>query len=237
MIPISDQNRRQSFPWVTLLLVSINVVVFVFELSLNDRQLQRFMMSFGLVPRELATLVDLPPAGPRPIWLTIFTSMFIHAGWLHIGGNMLYLWVFGDNVEDAMGKVRFLVFYLASGVAASLAQTYVDPRSTVPSVGASGAIAGVLGAYLVLYPSARVNTLFVFFFRIFVVPIPAVVVIGFWALTQFFSGAASLGIPTGQTEGVAYWAHIGGFVAGMVLVLVFWPRRRSKSTLSDDWYR
>ena len=192
-------------------------------------------MSFGVVPREITTGIDFPPPGPVPVWLTIFTSMFMHAGWLHIGGNMLYLWVFGDNVEDAMGKARFLVFYLLTGVAAALAHVMVEPRSLIPSVGASGAIAGVLGAYLVLHPSAQVNTLFFFLFRIFIVPIPAIVVIGFWAVMQLFSGLAAFGVPNGQTGGVAYWAHIGGFVAGLVLVVFFRRKRPPTRVWPSGW--
>jgi len=179
-----------------------------------------FLMQYALVPDEFLGGVDLPPKIPIPIWLTLFTSMFLHGSILHVLGNMLYLWVFGDNVEDAMGPVRFLIFYLLCGTVASFSQIAVGAGSSVPLVGASGAIAGVLAAYFMLYPYARVLTIIPIFFFLRLVPIPAVFLIGFWFVLQLISGAGALG----TTTGVAWFAHIGGFLAGLLLVFLF--RRR-----------
>ncbi len=226
MIPISDEDarRKKLFPLLNIALIAINVIVFVYETTLPDARLRAFVATYGVVPYEIVTGRDIPPTLPGPVWITLLTAMFIHGGLLHIGGNMLYLWIFGDNVEDALGHFRYLVFYLLCGVIASFAQILSDPMSRVPSIGASGAIAGVLGAYLVMFPQARVRTL------LFIGPfftlgrVPALLVIGLWAVVQFFAGLASLGVPTQQTGGIAYFAHIGGFVAGVVLVWLF--RRR-----------
>jgi membrane associated rhomboid family serine protease len=174
----------------------------------------------GFADTQLEGLAE--PCRDKNVWLAIVTSMFLHGGWLHIAFNMLFLWVFGNNIEDRLGRVPFLAFYLLSGVAATYAQTLVSPSSTVPMVGASGAIAGVLGAYIVLYPRAYVTTLIVFFFITWV-ELPAIVVLGVWFVLQLFQ---SVGSVTGESGGVAYFAHIGGFVAGMVLLLVFRPKRR-----------
>ncbi len=225
MIPISDEDavRKKLFPLINLALIVINIIVFVYELSLPTKQLEAFVATFGVVPFEIVTGRDIPPAAPGPVWLTLLTAMFIHGGVLHIAGNMLYLWIFGDNVEDAMGHFRYLVFYLLCGIIAGLAQVLSDPLSRVPSIGASGAIAGVLGAYVVMFPRARIRTL------LFVGPfftigrVPALLVIGLWAVIQFFAGLASLGVATQQTGGVAYFAHIGGFIAGAILAC---PHRR-----------
>ncbi|MBI4302437.1 MAG: rhomboid family intramembrane serine protease [Chloroflexi bacterium] len=224
MIPISDELRRRHFPIINLTLILITTIVFIYELTLSGNQLQRLIMSLGAIPEEIVAGRDIPPPGPHPLWLTLITSMFLHGGWFHFGGNMLYLWVFGDNVEDALGKIKYLFLYLASGIIAGGAQILSNPNSTMPSIGASGAIAGVLGAYLLLYPRARVETLVAFGFFITLIPVPAILLIGLWAVMQFFNGIASLGIGVAQTSGVAYWAHVGGFVAGLVLVSVL--RRR-----------
>ncbi len=226
MIPISDEDirRKRIFPLINLALIAINILVFFYEVSLPTARLEAFISAFGVVPFEIVTGRDLPPPAPGPVWLTLLTAMFIHGGLLHIAGNMLYLWIFGDNVEDAMGHTRYLIFYLLCGVIASLSQVLSDPLSRVPSIGASGAIAGVLGAYMVMFPQARIRTL-LFIGSFFTLGrVPALLVIGLWAVIQFFSGIASLGVPTQQTGGVAYFAHIGGFVAGVVLVWFF--RRR-----------
>ena len=226
MIPISDApGPRRTFPVVTVLLIAINVLVFVFELGMGDQQLERVITAAGVVPAEILSGRDLGPRAPLGIiYLTLLTSMFLHAGFLHIGGNMLYLWVFGDNVEDSMGHLRFLVFYLLCGILAGLTHILLNAGSTEPSIGASGAIAGVLGAYIVLFPHAKVRTLlfigpFITFPRV-----SAWIMIGIWFLLQLFSGLASLGPSSAQSSGVAFWAHVGGFVAGLVLVFVF--RRR-----------
>jgi membrane associated rhomboid family serine protease len=179
-----------------------------------------FVMQYALVPVELLKGVDLPPTIPIPVFLTLFTSMFLHGGFVHLLGNMLYLWIFGDNVEDAMGHVRFLLFYLLCGVVAALAQVAINPGSAIPQIGASGAIAGVLAAYFMLFPYSRVLTLIPIFFFLRLVAVPAVFLLGFWFILQVISGAGSLG----AAGGVAWFAHIGGFLAGGLLVFVF--RRR-----------
>lgn len=225
MIPLSDpENRRRIFPIATILIVALNFVAFAYELSLGTRALDSFVLSYGVRPFEITSGQDLPPVSPGPLWLTIFTSMFLHGGWAHILGNMLYLWVFGDNVEEVLGTPTYLAFYLAAGVAGSLAHILADPTSRVPSIGASGAIAGVLAAYMVLFPQARINTLIFFFPFIRVVRVPAILLIGFWALLQFLSGLGTLGIT--DAGGVAYWAHIGGFVAGLILAFSFRGKAR-----------
>lgn len=190
-----------------------------------------FVIRYGLVPAELWSGTDLPPTVPFPIWLTILTAMFLHGGGLHLLGNMLYLWVFGDNVEAALGRGRFLLFYLLSGVAAALLQAAVYPRTTVPMVGASGAIAGVLGAYLVLFPWARVLTVVPLFFFLHFVDVPALVFLGLWFVIQFFMGIVDLG----GMGGVAWFAHIGGFLAGMGLAFAL--KRRDVVPGLVTWWR
>ena len=225
MFPLKDDNPTSSTPIVTIALILANALVFLYQFSLEvgdgqgARAGQAFIEEFGLVP---CRLTGACPAGmdlPSPI-LTIFSSMFMHGGLFHIGGNMLYLWIFGNNVEDTLGHGRFLTFYLLSGIAAALAQTAVGPSSPVPMVGASGAVSGVLGAYLLLFPHAYVTTLIIlgFFFRL--VQVPAVVVLGFWIVVQVLNGLGSFG----ASGGVAFFAHIGGFVAGMALLFLLRPR-------------
>jgi membrane associated rhomboid family serine protease len=215
VIPLKDDNPTRSFPVTTILLIAVNIAVFAYEVTLPDAALQGLILSLGAVPSHFK--LHAPAAGlPRGVpWLTLLTSMFLHGGFLHVGGNMLYLWIFGDNVEDAMGHLRFLAFYLLCGTAAGLFQIAAMPLSRVPLVGASGAIAGVLGAYVLLYPAARVRTLVIFFFFVRVVPIPALFVLGFWFLMQVFSAPAS------GRSGVAFFAHIGGFLTGMLLIGLF----------------
>jgi membrane associated rhomboid family serine protease len=223
MIPLRDINPTRRFPIVTVVIIGLNVAMFLVELLFEaSGQLDQFIYAYALIPVELTQGVDLPPSSLRPAFLTIFTSMFMHGGFLHIIGNMLFLWIFGNNVEDNMGPARFLVFYLACGIAASLAQVVVHPSSDVPNVGASGAIAGVLGAYLMMYPQAQVETLLFLGYFIRVVRLPAVIVLGFWIVIQVLQGLLSLGMM--QTGGVAWFAHVGGFIAGLVLVNLF--RRR-----------
>ena len=222
MIPIGDSAQPRRFPLVMLLLVAANTLVFVYELGLGPR-VEILIQAMGVVPTEFLSGRDDPPRAPGPIAITLITSMFIHGGFLHLGGNMLYLWIFGDNVEDLLGHGGFLVFYLGSGIAAGLTHIFVNPLSDVPSVGASGAIAGVLGGYLVFFPSASVRTLVFFGPLVTVTRISAVLVIGVWFLTQLLSGLAALEAVTAQTSGVAFWAHIGGFVVGMVICLVLRP--------------
>ncbi|MFZ1106286.1 MAG: rhomboid family intramembrane serine protease [Hyphomicrobiaceae bacterium] len=208
MFPIGDDNTaRRSLPVVTYALIAANVLFFLVELSGG----QAFIQQWAFIPRRFTD----DPAGAAP---TIFTAMFMHAGWLHLGGNMLYLWIFGDNIEDRFGSAKFLIFYLVCGLAATFAQYYVSPGSRIPNVGASGAIAGILGSYLLLFPHARVRVLL--YNRI--VHMPAIAVLGFWIVLQIFAGAGAL-FATAQSEdvgGVAYMAHVGGFVAGFLLTLL-----------------
>ena len=234
MIPISDSavGRRRP-PVVNLVLIALNILVFLYEISLGERALDRFILTYGLIPAALTGSLSLGDLAPAPE-LTLITSMFVHGGWLHVGGNMLYLWVFGDNVEDRFGHLAYLAFYFITGIAAALAQVAVGPESPIPTVGASGAVAGVLGAYVLLHPGGRVTTLLTLGFFIRIVQLPALLVIGFWGVLQFFSGVASLAAASQQEGGVAYWAHIGGLVAGLVLGLVLRlilpePRSRYRS--------
>ncbi len=231
LLPVGDDNSdRRITPYVTYLLIALNIAVFVLLQLPSDA----FTYGYAVIPLEIlrggdlvrpvATSVGVVPQapGPSPIYLTILSAMFMHGGWGHLGGNLLYLWIFGDNVEDAMGHFKFLVFYLLCGVAATGAQLFASQASgginlLVPNLGASGAIAGVLGAYLMLYPRKSVHVLLGFFF----VSVPALIVIGLWLATQIFSGAGSLFNTSQSHGGVAYFAHIGGAVAGLVLVWLF----------------
>jgi len=222
MIPYADSSEaRRLTPVINVGLILVNFAVFFYELHEQSiGRLNHFYLSYSVVPCELFQRCHAISGAPHPVFLTIFTGMFMHAGWLHILGNMIFLWVFGDNVENAMGHVRYLTFYLLCGVAAAVAQTGIDVGSHIPALGASGAIAGVLAAYLVLFPTAVIRTL-VFFF---IIPLPisiyAWILIGFWFVEQLFSGVASLG-PSVQTGGIAFFAHIGGFMCGLVLVWFF----------------
>ena len=206
---------------VTITLIALNVLVFLYELSLG-RAVDAFTLYWGLVPAAFS-------------WVTVFTSMFLHGGLMHVAGNMLYLWIFGDNVEDRMGHGRYLVFYILCGVAAALAQTITVPDSVVPMVGASGAIAGVMGAYFVLYPRSRIVTLIPIFFFIQIVEVPAIFFLGIWFLMQFVNGVGSI-VSTGaggMAGGIAFWAHVAGFVAGISGVVVF---RRPERQRVEWWH-
>ncbi|HEY8231598.1 MAG TPA: rhomboid family intramembrane serine protease [Vicinamibacteria bacterium] len=218
MLPIGDDRYAGgSAPLVTWGLLALNVLAFFVELSQpSGGALQSFIQAWGVVPREYSAGRDLAPDIPLPFWSTLFTSMFLHGGWAHLGGNMLYLWIFGDNLEKAMGRARFLVFYLVCGVAAGVAHIAFNSGSSVPTVGASGAISGILGGYLMLFPKNRVRVLT----RGGVAAVPAAYMLGFWILIQLLNGAGSFA-NTPETSGVAYLAHIGGFVAGLVLVKLF----------------
>ena len=223
MFPVGDDRVQGGPPpLATFGLIALNVIAFLVELSQpSNGALQSFIQAWGVVPREYSALRDLPPTIPLPFWSTLLTSMFLHGGWMHLGGNMLYLWIFGDNLEKVMGAARFVIFYLVCGLAASFAHIAFGPGSSTPAVGASGAISGVLGGYLVLFPRNRVRVLT----RGGIVSVPAIVVLGFWILIQLLSGVGSMA-RTSETGGVAYMAHIGGFVAGLVLVkLMASPRR------------
>jgi rhomboid family protein len=217
MIPIGDDENAGSAALVTITLVVINVLIFLFEIARpSQAALQSFITAWGVVPREYAAQKDFVPTIPLPYWSTLITSMFLHGGWGHLGGNMLYLWIFGDNIERAIGHARFLAFYLLCGLAAGLAHIFVNLGSAIPTVGASGAISGVLGGYLILFPHNRVRVMS----YQGVVGVPAFVVLGLWILIQFVNGFGAVAT-TDETAGVAYMAHIGGFIAGVVLVKVF----------------
>ena len=214
MLPIGDDDSaRRTTPVVTYALIVINVLFFLVELSSGDAFIERW----SVVPARLL-------ANPVADFITIFTAMFMHGGWMHLLGNMLYLWIFGDNVEDRFGHTRYLIFYLLCGIAATFAQVLVDPNSTVPNLGASGAIAGVLGAYLLMFPRGSVRVLM----GRGIIPMPALVVIGFWAVLQFLSGFGAIAT-TEQTGGggVAYMAHVGGFIAGLILAVVMGGTRQA----------
>ena len=200
MFPISDVIPSRTTPFVTVALIVVNTLAFLFELQLTDRQLQVFVQSYGVVPAFFS-------------WPTVLTSMFLHGGWLHFGGNMLYLWIFGDNVEDRLGHGPYLLFYLMCGALAAVGQTVANPHSLVPMIGASGAIAGVMGAYFVLYPHSRVLTAVFIFFFLDLVEIPALFFLGIWFLMQLFSGVGSIGAGAAD-GGVAFWAHVAGFAFG-----------------------
>jgi membrane associated rhomboid family serine protease len=227
MIPIGDDPPpRHRFPFVTLTLIAINVLVFVYELSLGST-IDTLFRSAGVIPLEFAVRQDLPPAAPlNTHYSTLITSMFLHGGFLHIGSNMLFLWIFGDNVEDRLGHARYLAFYLLCGLGASAVHIYFNWGSRIPSVGASGAIAGVLAGYLLLFPSATIRTLIMLGWFPLMTRVPALIMIGFWFVTQLLSGVAALG-QVEQTSGVAFWAHIGGFVIGLPLVLLLRQPQRA----------
>jgi membrane associated rhomboid family serine protease len=232
VFPLKDDIPSRSVPVVTIGLIVLNAIAFLYQVSLGAggaagaQAAQDVIFEFGLSPCRLTGLC--PTAGRPSPYLTIFTSMFLHGGLFHIAGNMLYLWIFGDNVEDTLGHGRFLVFYLASGVAAALTQTLVGPGSAVPMVGASGAVSGVLGAYLLLFPHANVLSLVIFGIFVRVVRISALFVLGFWIVVQFVNGFLTVSVAAARGEsaggGVAWFAHIGGFVAGMLLLFVLRPR-------------
>ena len=227
MIPIGDLNPRRHFPLATVLIIALNVVVFFYQLFLPDDALDRFVRGAGVVPYQVTSGFGVPVIGD------LFTSMFLHGGWMHIISNMLYLWIFGDNVEDRMGVLVYTAFYLVAGIGASLAQVAVNPTSTIPTIGASGAIAGVLGAYLVMFPKTRVRTLILAFRFIRIVELPAVVVLGLWFVLQIFSGLAS--VTSMATGGVAWFAHIGGFVMGILVGLFYRTQRDGQSRVPFGW--
>lgn len=245
MLPLSDPDiRRHSTPFVTWTIIAACSAVFLYQLTLGQVEQFAFSYKFGFIPAELSSIEEfntlrlgdqrIDITSPVPTWATVFTAMFLHGGFLHLIGNMLFLWVFGDNLEDRMGHIKYLAFYLVCGVAAMAAQMAINPSSQVPNIGASGAIAGVLGGYLVLFPHSRINTLvFVFFFITFV-RIPAVVLLGFWFVLQLFSGVGSIN-PGVDEGGVAYWAHVGGFAAGLLIVIFFRPLLSRSRRPRDSW--
>jgi membrane associated rhomboid family serine protease len=223
MIPIRDQNPTRHAPVMNYLLITANVLVFLFFLMAGDNQ-EALVYQFALIPSNITAGVDLGDVRD------IFTSMFMHGGWAHLLGNMLYLWIFGDNVEDRLGSFNYLLFYLAGGVAASLAHILTNPGSQIPTVGASGAIAAVLGAYLVLYPHSRVLTFIPLGFFMRLTLVPASIVLGLWFVLQLFNGVVSLGGP--DKGGVAFWAHIGGFAFGALIAFLFARGHKPQSSIT-----
>jgi membrane associated rhomboid family serine protease len=215
MLPLRDNVPSRSFPLVNLSLIAANALIFIYQLGLRPMALNKFLLSYAMIPSRLSL------THPSTL-ITLITAIFLHGGWLHILSNMWVLFIFGDNVEDRMGHKRYLIFFLLGGIVANLLQVFVYPTSTIPSVGASGAIAGVLGAYFLLFPGARVATLIPIFFYPWVVEISAFVFLGFWFVMQLFSGITSLSMPAGASVGgIAWWAHIGGFMFGLLTVRVF----------------
>ncbi len=219
MIPIGDENRgARGVPVVVTTLVVLNVLVYLYEASLPLPELQRFITHYGAIPLEISHGRDL---------YTIFTSMFVHGGLAHVAGNMLFLWIFGDNIERRFGSALFLLFYLGCGLVATWFHVQTNPNSLMPTVGASGAISGVMGAYILLYPFNRVELLIGWWF---VLPVPAFVFLGIWFLTQLSNGMLALSVPTAQSSGVAFWAHIGGFAAGVLGTMIIAPLRPEPPT-------
>jgi len=227
MIPLHDDNPTSIFPWVTIAIIISCTLVFFWELSLGPSA-DKALFSFGATPAVVVGNKYLPPTvAVIPVWMTIFTSMFMHGGWMHLIGNMLYLWIFGNNVEDAMGHSRFIVFYLLCGVLAFFAHAFSDIGSVAPTIGASGAISGILGAYLLLHPRARVLVVVPIFIILYTVRLPAAFVLLFWFVLQIISSASG----SAGNSGIAWGAHVGGFVAGMLLIPVF--KRRNVRLFSQ----
>jgi membrane associated rhomboid family serine protease len=237
VIPLRDANPTRRTPWITIGLIAINVAVFFLwqPITGTPREQNLFFFCHGAIPQELTELEPIPQVavecGGKSVIGSLFTSMFMHGGFLHIAGNMLYLWVFGNNIEDRMGRVTFVGFYLLAGIVAAYADALSRPDSIIPAVGASGAIAGTLGAYLVMFPRARVVTLVPLFFFLQLAELPAVFVLGFWFVLQAFQGVGSIGADVG---GVAWFAHIGGFVFGAVVALLFY-RSREQPRYRPGW--
>ncbi len=225
MIPFKDDNPTSIVPFITVGIIVLNIAVYLWEL-LSGAGEQQIAFSYGAVPHNLLTLAGNQPLHPI---MTVFSSMFLHGGLFHLGGNMLYLWIFGNNIEDRLGHIRFLIFYLLAGTVAAYAHALVDADSLVPMIGASGAISGVLGAYLLLFPQARVHTVLFFGFFWQVVRVPALIVIGFWAIIQLANGVVTKGL-MGQ-GGVAWFAHVGGFLFGLLTIKLWMPKRRFRQWL------
>ncbi|MFK0734336.1 MAG: rhomboid family intramembrane serine protease [Gloeotrichia echinulata HAB0833] len=217
MFPLYDENPTRIRPYLTYGLIGMNILVFLHEVSLSNEQLQQFFQLYAVVPQQLSTNV-------KGEWITLFTSQFLHGGWWHLLSNMLFLWVFGNNIEDRLGHVKYLIFYLSCGALAALCQWVIGMNSTIPSLGASGAISGILGAYIIRFPQATIQTLVFFGFFFTTVRVPALIMIGIFFIQNLISGVASLQAAANmsvETGGVAYWAHIGGFVFGLALAPLF----------------
>ena len=219
MVPLRDENPTSTTPYVVYGFIILNILVFLYEMSLSSRgELQQFFDVWAIVPAQLTASFQAGWTNPSPEWFTLISSQFLHGGWVHLGGNMLYLWIFGNNIEDRLGPVKFVIFYLGCGALAGLSQWFFDPVSTIPNVGASGAIAGVMGAYIIKFPKAQILTLIPLFFYFFTIRISAIFFLGFWFFQQALYSLASLGAEVEMgSGGIAYWAHAGGFVFGMIL--------------------
>ena len=219
MIPYKDDNPSRTFPLVTISIIGLNILVFIWQV-LSPEDGQSIAYSYGAIPHNIISFESNQPIAPA---LTIFTSMFMHGGLLHLGGNMLYFWIFGNNIEDRLGHLRFALFYLFCGIVSAYSHALASPASVIPMIGASGAVSGVLGAYILLFPKARIHTIVFFGFFIQVIKIPALIVIGFWAIIQFVNGLVAQGALS--QGGVAWFAHVGGFIAGLFTIKLWLPRR------------
>jgi membrane associated rhomboid family serine protease len=222
MFPLRDVQPSYSRPFVTICIIVVNVLVFLYEASLDDYSLNAFISVYGLTPIEFN-------------WTSVLTSMFLHGGWMHLIGNMWFLWIFGDNIEDILGRGKYVLFYLLSGVAAAMAQYAINADSRVPMVGASGAIAGVMGAYMIKFPHARIESVLFVFFFLTRFDVPAWLMLIYWFATQLFSGVGSIGVTQASEGGTAFFAHIGGFVAGMILLKLLRTRERYSRRRDVYW--
>lgn len=224
MIPLRDENPSRTVPIVNVFLIFANVSIFIYQYLLIPGGAKPLILGLGLIPYEFSHFVDIGSDALVPVPLTVFTSMFMHGGLIHLIGNMLFLWIFGDNVEDKLGHIRYFFFYVLCGVGAALLHLFTNLDSKVPTIGASGAIAGVMGAYMILFPKARIRALLILGIFIQVVRIPAIIMIGYWMLIQVVSGLAEYGASTGG--GIAWFAHIGGFISGAMLVMIMRKHKR-----------
>jgi membrane associated rhomboid family serine protease len=220
LIPFKDNNPTYSVPYVTVGIIISNIIIFLLEI-ISPPGMGKTVYAYGAVPQYILTFEKLQPIHPA---LTVFTAMFMHGGFFHLGGNMLYLWIFGNNIEDKLGHLRFIIFYIFCGIIAAYSHAIIVPHSLTPMIGASGAISGILGAYLLLFPRAGVYSLIFFGFFVQIVKIPALIVIGFWAIVQFINGMVSTGLV--KQGGVAWFAHIGGFLIGLLTIKLWLPRRK-----------
>ena len=239
MFPIRDDVPSRSFPFVTVGIIIVNAIVFLFEISLGRLELRLLMDTYGFVPYKVTAYGAGYSLTAREVFLPAFTAIFLHGGWMHLIGNMWYLWIFGDNVEDRLGHLRFLIFYIMCGLIGNLGHYVFNHASQMPAIGASGAIAGVLGAYVISYPAARILVLVPLFFFLQFIELPAVIVLGFWFVIQFFQGVGALLAPR-WLAGVAWWAHIAGFTGGILIFKMFRPRprifyRRRRFSFYDDF--
>lgn len=229
MIPIKDTIRARSFSIINWLLIIANGVIFFYETSMSQGELTQFIASFGLVPARVDIYNPLT-------WYPFLTHMFLHGGWVHLISNLWILFIFGDNIEDRMGSGRYFIFYIVGGITAGLLQSWISPDPTIPSIGASGAIASVMGAYVLFYPKARVLTLVPLFFIPWLVELPALIFLGIWFVSQLYSGVLSLSTTASQWGGVAWWAHIGGFLFGLIAARLFAQRRQPTRWYPDEYY-